>query len=303
MAAALVEIGVEAPTPMPIEWRAVALAWPYRLPKDVERVDAVEYAPGLCLDVYRRRDFEAGSHPALLQVHGGGWRGGNRRQQARPLIRRLTQAGWVCVAIDYPLVPEATFPDQLVAVKRALAWMRSEGHEHGIDPGFIAITGGSAGGHLSALAALTPGRPEYQPGFEGADTTVQAAVPFYGIYDFLNRNATRDEWPVIPTGVMKASKSKQPELFRAASPLDQVNETAPPFLVVHGDTDSVVPPREATQFVEALESVSGRPVGYALLPGANHAFDVFESLRAHHAVAGVTAFLTHVLESGRVDAR
>ena len=79
-------------------------------PTDVERIDDIEYAPGLHLDVYRRRGLEPGLHPAILQIHGGSWRGGNRRQQGRPLLHRLAQQGWICVAASYPLVPEATFP-------------------------------------------------------------------------------------------------------------------------------------------------------------------------------------------------
>ena len=123
-----------------------------------------------------------------------------------PLLHRLASNGWVCVSASYPLVPAATFPDQLVALKQAVNWMRTAGAAYGIDPAFIAVTGGSAGGHLASLVALTGNRVEYQPGFENADTSVQAAVPVYGIYDFLNRNRTRDDWPIIPRGVMKARR-------------------------------------------------------------------------------------------------
>src|SRR5690349_8675258 len=99
----------------------------------------------------------------------------------------LASLGWVCVAINYRLSPRATFPDHIIDVKRAIAWVKANIAEYGGDPDFVVITGGSAGGHLSALAALTPNDPEYQPGFEDADTTVQACVPFYGVYDFTNR--------------------------------------------------------------------------------------------------------------------
>jgi acetyl esterase/lipase len=291
MARALEEIGIDATAFAHVDWRRVLAAYPYRVPEDIERIDDIEYAPGLALDVYRRRHLSPGPHPAILQVHGGSWRGGNRRQQARPLIHRLAKSGWVCVAASYPLVPAATFPEPLVGLKRALAWMREEGQEYGIDPGFIAVTGGSAGGHLSSLLALTANRPEYQPGFEEADTSVQAAVPAYGIYDFLNRNRTRDEWPIIPRAVMKATKTEAADRYRDASPLDQVNPGAPPFLVIHGAADSVVPIREAHQFVAALRAVSPAPVGYAEIPGANHAFDVLDSLRTHYVISGVARFL------------
>jgi len=294
MAATLAEMGIDATGFASVEWPRVLAAYPYRLPRDVERVEDVEYAPGLHLDVYRSRGLGPGPHPAILQIHGGSWSGGNRRQQARPLLHRLARRGWVCVAASYPLAPAATFPEPLIGLKRAVAWMRAEGAAFGIDPHFVAVTGGSAGGHLASLLALTANRPQYQPGFEAADTSVQAAVPAYGIYDLVNRNDTRDEWPVIPSALMKATKIDAPERYREASPLDQVHEGAPPFLVIHGAADSLVPAAEARQFVAALRTVSQAAVGYAEIPGANHAFDVLDSLRTHHVISGVVRFLDAV---------
>ena len=118
--------------------------------------------------------------PALVQVHGGGWVIGFKDRQGQLLMRRLAAQGWVCFNIDYRLSPGATFPDHLVDVKRAVAWIREHADDYGIDPEFVAVTGGSAGGHLTALTALTANDPQYQPGFEDANTAVQAAVPFYG---------------------------------------------------------------------------------------------------------------------------
>lgn len=294
MGEALATAGIDSADFAHVEWRRVLTAYPYRLPNDIERLEDIEYAPGLQLDVYRQRDLDPGPRPALLYVHGGSWRGGNRRQQGRPLLHRLASSGWVAVSASYPLAPAATFPDQLVGLKRALRWMRTDGVALGIDPDFIAISGGSAGGHLAALTALTANRSEYQPGFEDADTSVQAAIPVYGIYDFLNRNETRDDWPIIPRWVMKADKSEDMELYRRASPLDQVGKDAPPFLVIHGEVDSVVPTAEARQFVEALRAVSQNPVGYAEVPGANHAFDVVDSLRTHYVISGIQRFLQSI---------
>lgn len=280
-----------------VDWKRVLAVYPYRVPKEVERVDDLEYAPGLRLDLYRSRTSTDGPRPALLYVHGGSWRGGNRRQQGRPLLHRLASNGWIGVSASYPLVPAATFPDQLVALKQAVAWMRSSGAEYGIDPNFIAVSGGSAGAHLAALLALTAGRVEFQPGFPEADTSVQAAVPVYGIYDFLNRNSTRDEWPIIPRWVMKADPVENEDLFRLASPLDQVHADAPPFFVLHGAADSVVPTAEAHHFVAALRRVSLAPVAYAEVPGATHAFDVLDSLRTHYVVSGVQRYLEAIRAS------
>ena len=120
-------------------------------------------------------------------------------------------------------------------------WPGSASHiaEYGGDPNFIAISGGSAGGHLAALVALTPGRPEWQPGFEEADTSVDACLPFYGVYDMtgapgLSGTYGRGLLNLLEHRVMKAAIADDPALFEAASPDHQVTAEAPPMFVVHG---------------------------------------------------------------------
>ena len=113
-----------------------------------------------------------------------------RSPQAYPLLSHLADHGWICVSIDYRVSPRNTWPDHIVDVKRALAWIKEHIAEYGGDPDFVAISGGSAGGHLAALAALTPNDPQFQPGFEDADTSVVAAVPIYGRYDWVSGRAT-----------------------------------------------------------------------------------------------------------------
>src|SRR5262249_60726038 len=95
---------------------------------------------------------------------------GNKRGHAQPLMSHLAELGWICVAINYRLSPRSTWPDHIVDVKHAIAWTKEHIAEYGGDPDWIAITGGSAGGHLSSLAALTPNDPLFQPGFGDADT-------------------------------------------------------------------------------------------------------------------------------------
>jgi acetyl esterase/lipase len=280
-------------------WQRIVTGYPYRVPRTIKRVEDIEYMPGHHMDIYRADGSDL--RPAVLQIHGGSWRGGNRRQQARPLLHGLAERGWVTASVSYPLVPAASATDQISALKRAIAWMRTDGPDHGIDPGFIAVTGGSAGGHLAALVALTPNRPEYQPGFEHVDTSVQAAVPLYGIYDLLNRNQTRDDWPIVQR-LMRAPRHLAEDEYRAASPLDQVGDHAPPFLIIHGDSDSVVSLAEADQFVAALRARSHHPVVYTKVPGANHAFDLLYSLRSHHVISGIERFLRGV-KSGDLRAR
>ena len=163
-----------------------------------------------------------GGYPVLLQVHGGGWMIGEKEQQAKPLMYHLAQRGWVCVAINYRLSPTAAFPAHIVDVKKSIAWVRENIAQYGGNPDFIAITGGSAGGHLSSLAALTPDRADFQPGFEETDTSIQAAVPFYGVYDLIDRYDIRPEMSMekmLSDKVMQCTREENPELWESSSPL------------------------------------------------------------------------------------
>ena len=142
------------------------------------------------LDVWRRSDLgDDARAPVLLQVHGGAWMMGSKEGQAEPLMAHLAERGWVCVHRQLPLSPRSTWPDHIVDVKRALAWTKANIAEHGGDPDFVVITGGSAGGHLCVPRRAHPEPRRFQPGFEDADTSVAAAVPFYGVYDFTDATA------------------------------------------------------------------------------------------------------------------
>ena len=250
----------------------------------------------LHLDVAAPEEPSDTPRPAVIQLHGGAWVIGDKREQGWPLIGHLAANGWVVFNANYRLSPDATFPDHLIDVKRAIAWVREHAEEWNVDPDFIAITGGSAGGHLASLAALTANEPIYQPGFEDSDTSVQACVPIYGVYDFTNRLGIRRKSyrrRLIDPIVMKTTLEDEPEAFAAASPVDQVHRDAPPFLVIHGDRDVLSPVEDARMFVERLRAVSREPVYYAELRGAQHAFDVFCSPRTLRTVTAVHRFLVH----------
>jgi acetyl esterase/lipase len=234
--------------------------------------------------------------PVLLQVHGGAWTVGAKEHQGRPLMNHMAARGWVCVAINYRLSPRDPWPAHIVDVKRAIAWVKDNIADYGGDPDYLAITGGSAGGHLTALAALTPGDPTFQPGFEDADTSVRAAVPFYGVYDFAgstglaNAIGMRDAF--LGPRVMQTTWAASPDVYEAASPILRVTPDAPDFFVIHGELDSLVAVEQARLFVAELRRTSQRSVVYAELPGAQHAFDVFHSLRSANAVRAVDRYLS-----------
>ncbi len=256
-----------------------------------------EYGSANYLDIWRRPDLDLnGKAPVLFQIPGGAWTTGNKRGQAHPLMSHLAELGWICVAINYRHSPRNTWPAHIVDVKRALAWVKAHIAEYGGDPDFIAITGGSAGGHLSALAALTPNDPQFQPGFEDVDTRVQAAVPFYGIYDFTRfDDSLHAMMPgLLIKSIIKQRPSTHLQTFAAASPIHHVNADAPPFFVLHGANDSLAFVEQARAFTTKLREVSNQPVVYAELPYTQHAFDIFGSARAAHAAVAVQQFLAEV---------
>jgi acetyl esterase/lipase len=266
----------------------------YRVEKDIAYG---EYGRRNRLDIWRRQDLEHDARaPVLVQIHGGAWMMGQKEGQGEPLMAHLVQRGWVCVAPNYRLSPRSTWPDHIVDVKKVLAWVKENIAEHGGDPEFVVITGGSAGGHLCSLAALTPNDPQFQPGFEDADTSVAACVAFYGVYDFTNRHGTgrEDMQPFLEKRVFKSLVADDRPRWEQASTISHVGSDAPPFFVLHGTNDSLVPVEQARTFVDELRKSSSSPVVYAELPLAQHAFDILPSVRAAFTARAVERFLAVV---------
>lgn len=261
-------------------------------------VERVRYGPHRAnrADIWRRHDLPRdGKAPVVLQVPGGAWVSGTSLFQAYPMLSHLAELGWVCVSIDYRVSPAHTWPEHIVDVKRALAWIKEHIAEYGGDPDFVAITGGSAGGHLATLAALTPDDPQYQPGFEDADTSVVAAVPVYGRYDwFSTKGPGRWEFVLIMLQriVVRKSLKAHRQVYLDASPITRVRPDAPPFYILHGVDDSLIPVPEAREFVAALRDVSKEPVIYSEIPHAQHAFDFFGSPRGYYTAHAVGKFLS-----------
>jgi acetyl esterase/lipase len=290
---AAADLRVAVRTPLRDLLRPFALMRP-----DVERITDISYTEGgsrARLDVYRRKDVDVRNAPVLVQVHGGGWTIGDKSQQGLLLMNRMAARGWVCVAMNYRLAPKHPFPAQIEDVKRAIAWTRQHIASYGGDPSYLVITGGSAGGHLAALAALTPGVREYQPGFEDADTSVSACVPFYGVYDLAGITGDRSaiemrDYFLGPRVFRKDPKADLAE-FELASPISHVVPDAPDFFVIHGDHDGLVSVRQARAFVAKLREVSTGVVTYLELPGTQHAFEVFSSIRSQQVIRAVERWL------------
>ena len=263
------------------------------------QVEVVKNLPfgnhGQTLDIYRgRQGFE--NCPVLMQIHGGAWteKMGSKNEQALPLMSHMALRGWICVSIDYRLSPKATFPEHIIDCKEALVWIKKHIQTYRGNPDFIVVTGGSAGGHLASLLALSPNDPFFQPGFEDEDTRVQGAVSFYGVYDFTDAHQRQKNTGLkhaLESSVMKLPLQGNEDIYRQASPLFRINADAPPFLIIHGDSDSLVPVEEARDFARQLKACSASPVAYAEISGAQHAFDMFPSLRSENVKHGVEKYL------------
>jgi acetyl esterase/lipase len=306
VAGALAEVRSDA-FPVPLHptaptwgrWWRVTRAIPFRARAVDVTYDVDYWGDGIRrhrLDVYRSRLAPPYRAPVMVYVHGGAWIIGEKREQGKPMMFELVARGWVCVAINYRLSPDATWPDHIVDAKRAVAWVKQHIAEYGGDPSFVAISGGSAGGHLAALLALTAGDPALQPGLEAADTSVQACVPFYGVMDMTGSPEGSARFgpgllQMLERKVMKTTEAEHPELFRDASPTFRVRADAPPFFVLHGVNDTLVPVEMARLFVDRLRAVSRQPVAYAELPLAQHAFDVVASPRCQATTSAVADFL------------
>ena len=297
----LVADGVDL-RPAWMTWWRLVLAIPFRF-RSIRRIRNIDYVgDGLYrhkLDILVRRADPPTSAPVLVYIHGGAWVIGDKREQGIPMMQELATRGWVCVAINYQLSPKATWPDHVIDCKRALAWVRDHIGEYGGDPSFLAVSGGSAGGHLSALVALTANEPGWQPGFEEVDTSVDACLPFYGVHDVTGDPESSGLYgpglvQLLQRRVMKATMADDRTPFEYASPERRVTVDAPPMFVLQGANDTLVPPQVARRFVERLRAVSRSPVAYVELPCAQHAFDILASIRSRHTTLGAVRFLEAV---------
>ncbi|ORV45617.1 alpha/beta hydrolase [Mycobacterium conspicuum] len=256
--------------------------------------------PAQVLDVWRRKDLPPGPAPVLIFVPGGAWVHGRSMLQGSALMSRMAELGWVCLAIDYRAAPHHRWPRHIIDVKTAIAWARANVDKFGGDRNFVAVAGCSAGGHLSALAGLTPGDPQYEAKLpEGADSSVDAVVAIYGRYDWQDRS-TRERAQFVEfleRVVVKRTIARHPEVFRDASPIARVHRNAPPFLVIHGSKDNVIPVEQARGFVERMRATSHSSVGYLELPGAGHGFDLLDGERAGAAAHATSLFLRQVHRS------
>lgn len=228
--------------------------------------------------------------PVVLWIHGGGWMEGDRRYPpptvpVELLHGSVLDAGFALVSIDYRHSLEAPFPAQLHDVKAAIRYLRRFAGSFGIDADRIAVWGESAGGHLAALAGLTapdgPGGAELE-GSEGVrdePTAVQAVVDWYGVSEITSLLAHPmppsppgvAEYPNPFTALLGGTAEERPGLAHAASPVTYVGPGTPPFLLIHGTKDGLVPYSQSELLAEELRAMGG-DVTLTPVDGADHIF-------------------------------
>lgn len=226
----------------------------------------------LHLDIYRLKESKA-VEPVIVWIHGGAWVGGSRSNCP---VYRLVENGYSVVSIDYRLATEARWPAQLEDARSAIEWIIDNAQTYGFDPKRIGVAGSSSGGHLAAMLALTSGN-EKEPDKkeEDFDSFVKAACLCYAPSDLSvlvkpRSNEAKD--PNSPLALLFGGpvNTKFFDLL-AASPISNIRNNAPPFLLLHGDKDDIVPISHSILFHEALLK-SGVDSEFRPIKNAGHGF-------------------------------
>ncbi len=275
------------------------------VPDSVKVEKWIEYGKGgdasLKLDLYQPADggksSAATARPAIIFVHGGAWKGGNREVYHYYCVK-LAEQGYVVATVSYRLSDVAPFPAAVQDVKCAVRWLRANAERLHVDPDRIAMAGGSAGGHLSMMAGYVTDNPELEGtgGHPDVSSRVQAVVNLYGPTD-LTTDFARDN-DVVVKFLGGESYAHKPELYRLASPNTHVSADDPPTLILHGSIDTVVPIDQAELLVDKLKE-AGVPYEYDRIEGWPHTMDLEANVN-RHCLAKIEEFLDkHLQREGK----
>jgi acetyl esterase len=251
-----------------------------------------------------------GPFPTIVIVHGGAWVTGDRRRSVEPLFEPLSDAGFAWFSISYRLAniadPKsnptvaasmAVLGGAIDDVRSAIAFVRANAPDYNVDPQRIAVIGESAGAQLAAMATLKPGRDTLR------QTGVQAVVAFYCPSDLVTLVQTM---PMIPDSIRNAIKGTPFEqillaYLRELSPIRWVREDAPPFLLIHGTADPVVPFQQSVDLCEAMQKAGSTCELYSV-KGAGHGLRWWESDQAMTAYKNrMVRWLTQELKPPKAD--
>ena len=236
------------------------------------------------LDVYYPEEG-SGPFPVIFYVHGGGWVMGDKHSGAINCIISAVKSGYVVVSVDYRLAPETKFPENFYDIKTAVRWARANAKEYGFDPDKFAMTGDSAGGYFTLMAAVCGSNPAMEGekyGYPGVSSEIQAACDYYGPVDMTC------EWDVyykdsgvkcMPSKVEGQPSFEEQEFCSVSAPSlaplicpdSYVHKDMPPVLILHGHEDAVVPYQHSVRMAERIKEVCGEDrVELIIYPERNH---------------------------------
>lgn len=265
-----------------------------RLPAGVRLLENLEYGRvgerPLLLDLYLPERIDA-PLPVVIWVHGGAWRNGSK--SPCPAVFLATQ-GYAVASVEYRLSGEARWPACILDCKQAVRWLREQAGDYRLDPGRFGAWGSSAGGHLVALLGVSGDEPALEGTGHAVSSAVQAVVDFFGPTDFRRMNEVRGaidhDAPDSPESqLLGAPIQTVPDLCREANPLTYVSRDDPPFLIMHGDQDPLVPLAQSELLRDALAE-AGVEVTFEVVEGAGHGFG------GPAVTATVVEFLDRVLK-------
>jgi acetyl esterase/lipase len=229
----------------------------------------------LLLDLYVPEQ-PTGPLPVIIWVHGGGWCSGGKDY---PPAERFTARGYAVASLSYRYSTEALFPAQIEDCKAAVRWLRAHAAQYRLDPARFGVWGASAGGHLVALLGTSGDAPELEGTVGGnleQSSRVQAVCDFCGPTDFLQEigqpgDLDRATLDCPEAGLLGGLLTERPEAVRRANPLTYLAPDNPPFLIVHGDQDMIVPLHQSQILCEAL-TAAGVPATLHVVAGGGHGF-------------------------------
>lgn len=246
---------------------------PAGLPATVELLRDVEYGKGgdraLKLHILRPKSAPKEAMPVLVWIHGGGWQAGSKDSGLGRLVK-YAERGYFCASIEYRFSKEAVFPAQIEDSKCAIRFLRAKAKEYNLDPERIGVWGSSAGGHLVALLGTSASVKELegQGGWQDQSNRVQAVCDFCGPADFLK---WADSAHPAVVALFGGKVKEKAELAAKASPVTHISKDTPPFLIVHGDEDKVVPLDQSESLNAALKK-AGIDVTLHVVKGGGHGF-------------------------------
>jgi len=243
------------------------------VPEGIEVLHDVVFGKGGTQDLHAEIAYPKNATkpmPAIIYIHGGGWIGGSYRHT--PLMKIVT-AGYFGASIEYRFSNVAKWPAQIQDCKLAVRWLRTNAAQYNIDPNRIGVWGDSAGGHLVTCLGTMADAKEYEGdgGYPGVSSAVQAVVDFFGPTDLTRADIYSPAAIKLTEGLFGVPYAQNPDLWKSGSPFFYVKAGDPPMLLVHGDSDGLVPFAQSTVFDEALTK-AGVPHELLVVKNGDHGF-------------------------------